>query len=551
MNQMNLDLTPEELVRSRFEAAGISIGSLDRRDYPGETIFIVRIAPPDYQKATSLANSIDHELSDINFKGFVTVRPAESTTTTPRWLKDGVADAKANELGTLLTARSRTSEIQPSLNYIPDTARNITTVTTPRHQLIFGRRGAGKTALMVEAKRRLAQERGASVWVNLQTLRLEAVQRSFVFICQRICDAMQAFLSETSRTPQVLSDIAAFRAHLDKLWAQPLVSDTEMARLIPSLQQILRRFLDSTSVRMFIFIDDLHYLPRTQQPILLDALHGAVRDCDAWLKIAGIKHLCRWFEPHPPRGLQTGHDADPIDLDITLENPSKAKAFLEEILVSYARTAGITSLASIFLNEALDRLVLASGAVPRDYLVLSAGAVRQAQRRERARVVGVQDVNKAAGEAAQVKLTELEDDASPSTGTPTIVTALQTIRAFCLDDKRTTYFRIDFRDKEQRPAEYGLIQDLMDLRLLHLIDSSLSDEHEAGRRSEVYMLDLSQFSGQRLKKQLKVIDFAAGHLVLKQTGTAAPAKVGGTPKQRQGLLRRGPLFALDTLAAPN
>jgi len=537
MTQLNLDITPDELIKSRFAKAGITIASLERRDYPGETIFVVRVAGPEYQIATALGNAIDHEIAELGFKGFVTVRKLEAPASAPRWLKEGVADPKANEFGSLLNARSRTSEIQPSLRYIPDTARNITTVTASRHQLIFGRRGAGKTALMVEAKRLLKEQRDVIVWVNLQTLRLESVQRSFVIICQRICDSMEGFLAETSRTPNVLSSIVELRQHLDKLSAQTAVSDTEMARLVPRLQEIIRRFLESTSVRMFIFIDDLHYTPRPNQPILLDALHGAVRDCDAWLKIAGIKHLCRWFDPHPPRGLQTGHDADHIDLDITLENPSKA----------YARTVGITSLASIIMNEALDRLVLASGAVPRDYIVLSAGAVRQAQRRERARVVGVQDVNKAAGEAAKVKLTELEDDASSSTGTPRIVTALQTIRAFCIDEKKTTYFRVDFRDKEQRPIEYGLIQDLMDLRLIHLIDSSLSDEKEAGRRSEVYMLDLSQFSGQRLKKKLKVIDFAAGHLVLKETGTTVPAKVGSTSKQRLGLLRRGPLFHLDTL----
>jgi hypothetical protein len=161
--------------------------------------------------------------------------------------------------------------------------------------------------------------------------------------------------------------------------------------------------------------------------------------------------------------------------------------------------------------------------------------------------VGVQDVNKAAGEAAKVKISELEDDASSAGGTSHLLTALQVLRRFCIDQKRCTYLRIDFRDKENRPTEYSLVQDLVDLRLLHLIESSLSDEHEAGRRSEVYMLDLSQFSGQRLKKQLKVLAFENGHLVLKETGTTAPKRSGDTPKKRLGLLRRGPLFALSNL----
>jgi hypothetical protein len=64
------------------------------------------------------------------------------------------------------------------------------------------------------------------------------------------------------------------------------------------------------------------------------------------------------------------------------------------------------------------------------------------------------------------------------------------------------------------------------------------------------MVDLSQFSGQRLKKRLKVLDFEGGHIVLKETGTNTPSKVGSTPKQRLGLLRRGPLFELKQLSPP-
>jgi len=400
---------------------------------------------------------------------------------------------------------------------------------------------------MVEAKRVVSKEGNLSVWINLQTLRLEPMQRTFVLICQRLCDAMQSFLIAASKAPLVLSALSKLRDDLERLSGLPQIASADAARLIPRLQQIIRRFLDSTAIRMFIFIDDLHYINHQEQPKLLDMIHGLVRDCDAWLKIAGIKHLSRWFQSHPPMGLQTLHDADHIDLDITLENPSKAKSFLEEILLSYARNVGVSSLSNLMLNQALDRLVLASGAVPRDYLILSAAAIRQAQRRERARVVGVQDVNKAAGDAAKVKITELEDDAVSAEGTPKILSSLQKVRAFCLDERKCTYFRIDFRDKEQRADGYGLIQDLMDLRLIHLIDPSLSDEHEAGRRSEVYMLDLSQFSGQRLKKRLKVLDFVSGHLVLKQTGTDIAAKSGVTPKQRLGILRRGPLFALAPL----
>jgi hypothetical protein len=162
--------------------------------------------------------------------------------------------------------------------------------------------------------------------------------------------------------------------------------------------------------------------------------------------------------------------------------------------------------------------------------------------------VGVQDVNKAAGDAAQAKITELEDDAASREGTTApILDGLQAIRRFCLDVKRYTFFRIDFADKEARPENYGTMQNLLDLRLIHLVHPSLSDERHAGKRSEVYMLDLSQFSGERLKKHLRVIDLVSGVIVLKETGADAEIRRGSTSKKLQAIFRRGPVFGLGEL----
>lgn len=540
---------PDDSISKAFKAAGIFITSLEKRTFPGETIFVVKVHEDDFSRGIEIGNALDFEIQSAGIKGFVTVRKTEpSPTKTSGKSASGVGDPRATELISLLNARSRASELQPSLSYIPDTAFNIKTATANRHHLIFGRRGVGKTALMVEAKRIVTEQGDSAVWINLQSLRFESVARAYCFICQRICDAMQVHFSGKQFPPSSLSQIVELNDELARVSRLEEVDDKILSRLIPRVQLVIRRFVDTASCHLYLFIDELHYFDRVKQPALLDALHGSVRDCNAWLKIAGIRHLSRWFQSHPPLGLQTGHDADHIDLDITLESPSKAKIFLEQILASYARNAGISGLSGLIINDALDRLVLASGAVPRDYLVLFGGAIRQAQRRDRARTIGVQDINKAAGDAAKVKLTELDDDTSGTATAQSLLSALNLLRAFCLDEKKYTFFRIEFLDKESHPDEYGLIQDLMDLRLVHLIDSSLSDPHEAGKKSEVYMLDLSQFSGQRLKKNLRALDFTNGHLVLKETGTTTVAKVGATPTQRIGILRRGPLFALNRLS---
>ncbi len=543
-----LERDAEQLVRSTFEGQGIAVASLDTRQYPEETIFVVTVPQEDVAAAAVVGNQVDQELAKRNFKGFVTVRKIEGARKGKADISQGVRSAVAAELVNLLTARSRTSEAQPSLSYIPDAAHNVSTATAPRHHLIFGRRGAGKTALMLEAKRVVEGEGHLSVWQNCQTLRSETAGRAFLWVALSICDRVQSFYGGRGVSPQVLLNTLRVREQIDQLLANRYADDESARSLLPGLQATLRRFLETTSLRLYLFIDDFHYF-QGDQPLLLDMLHGAVRDSNAWLKITAIKHLCRWFQANPPIGLQTGHDADHIDLDVTLEDPSRAKTFLEAVLSSYLPHVGLGSLSRLFATEALDRLVLASGAVPRDYLVLSGRAIREAQSREKAKKVGAQDVNRAAGEAAQVKINELQDDAASLSGTTKpIVDALDRIRSFCLDATRFTFFRVDFQDKEGHPRQYAFMQSLMDLRLIHLLNAGVSDERLAGRRSEVFMLDLSQFSAKRFKKGLRVLDFVGGRLVLKETGTSHLPRVGGDPRRLLGLFRRGPLFSLGNLS---
>ena len=548
MIQLQLPIDTETFIQNRFSEVGIEIQSIERKDYPGESIFVVHTTEDDFDRAARVGNTLDHELAAQGFDGFVAVRKAErEVKSVITRLKDGIKDPKATELVNLLTARSRTSEVQPSLSYVPDTAQNILTAITPRHHLIFGRRGTGKTALMVEAKQRIEREGCLSYWINIHTHRGESAHRIFVWVCRNVCEQMQVFYSKKKRIPQLLALISKLQDDADKLLTEKEISTDEVSRLVPYMQNVIRQFTDTNATRFYIFLDDLHYLPSAEQPKLLDLVHGTVRDSDAWLKVAGIRHLTRWFQEKPPLGLQTGHDADHIDLDVTLEEPSRAKTFLEQVFLRYARHVGISSLSSILSPTALDRLVLASGAVPRDYLTLSARAISQAQKREKARRVGVQDVGQVAGEAAKVKIAELEEDAASSEDTPSRIKGLDHILTFC-DEKSCTFFRIDFRDRQNHPDEYSIIRELMDGRLIHLVRASLSDIQKAGRRYEVYILDLSQFSSERFKLRIKTLDFQKGYIVFRETGTTIKPTIGNTSKRLSGILRRGSLFELKQLS---
>jgi hypothetical protein len=171
----------KHLVEDQLTSAGIPIIDISVREYPDEMFVIV--TKDDLPRAAEIGNRLDGILHEQGIDGFVTMRVGahEPPATTPTSLTKGVHDQRVSELVRLLTARSRTSEIQPSLSYVPDAAANISKVTAPRHHLIFGRRGAGKTSLMVEAKRIVEEAGNSAVWMNIQTYRREDAARVFMW----------------------------------------------------------------------------------------------------------------------------------------------------------------------------------------------------------------------------------------------------------------------------------------------------------------------------------------------------------------------------------
>lgn len=530
------------LVDQRYAEAGLVPRSVEIRSYPGEIIAIVEVAT-DYERALEIARTIDAEVTG----GFVTVRRFHGTPELElRTAVSGVHDARIAKLIELLNARERASETQPSLRYVADAEERIHLALAPRHHLVFGRRGVGKTALLLEA-RRISETQGATtLWVNMHPLRSLSADACFLNVAVRLCELGMSIARAEKGASQQLTEL---RRQAEALLAGAEKLPGRVAMLIPRLQQALARLCVETGKPIYIFLDDIHYVDPREVPRLLDLLHGVSRDSPIWLKVAGIRHQTRWFIPQPATGLQTGHDASIINLDVTLEQPARARDFLLNVLRGYVEECLAMPERRFLGSSAVDRLVLASGGVPRDFLSLCAAALQIARQRQSARTVGVQDVNSAAGRAAQIKLQELEDDAAAARGSSqALVEALNVVRTFLIDERQITFLRIDFLEKEQYPREYSLMQALMDLRMLHLIHSSVSDAHHAGRRSEVYLLDLSQYSGTRLKQRLEVLDFEKDHLMLRRTRSNDAPKPGETPRKLIELLRRGPVFDLTKLS---
>jgi hypothetical protein len=549
---MTIDVESNEPLSAAFAHAGVEVVTIEVKPYPDEINIVIYVVDDGFTRALEAVPEIERA---IQVEGepvrFLIVRKADPATvdTAHRAEKiSGVQDPKVAELVRLISAKSRVSSAEPSLVYVPDARANLSTVAAGRHHLVFGRRGAGKSALLMEARRQVKSEGALVSWTNVQTLRRESPQRVFLYVLNDILASLvsgRASVAATSRLALALSEMLD---QVEALLGMPETDLRDAERLVPRVQRAIAQYLDVEGVRLFVFVDDFYYVSRESQPLILDMLHGSVRDSKVWLKIASIRHLTNWWQASPPTGLQSGQDADLIDLDVTLQNPERASQLLEGILGAYARQVGITSLSRVFTRPALDRLVLASGAVPRDYMVLAVNAIGRAIRRPNAKYAGVQDVNQAAGDAASAKIQELEEDMAANSGVAQrTLETLGVVRAFCLDEQSFTYFLISYRDKEKNVAAYSLLTDLMDVRLMHLIDAGVSDPNQAGARFEAYMLDLSQFSGSRLKQRISVLDFEDGVFVAKQTRGAVEPTRGATSRELIGILRKAPVLDLARL----
>ncbi len=183
---MVLESDLKGVIEQEMKKVGISPVSIQIRTFPGEVIAIVEV-DRDYQRALIVAQELDSKIEN----GFVTVRYTKITNNKKsQKAVAGVHDSKVSDLLSLLSTRSRTSESQPSLRYIRDVEERLSVAMTPRHHLIFGRRGVGKTSLLLEARRLLEKDGAYVLWVNVQSLRSLGVGHAFLTIALKLCDLL-------------------------------------------------------------------------------------------------------------------------------------------------------------------------------------------------------------------------------------------------------------------------------------------------------------------------------------------------------------------------
>jgi hypothetical protein len=75
---------------------------------------------------------------------------------------------------------------------------------------------------------------------------------------------------------------------------------------------------------------------------------------------------------------------------------------------------------------------------------------------------------------------------------------------FCIEEAQANLFLID---KASSGKEVSLIQQLVDLRLIHFVSSRITVSKQPGKIFEAYMLDVSQYAGSRARRNFEIVPF--------------------------------------------
>jgi hypothetical protein len=276
-----------------------------------------------------------------------------------------------------------------------------------------------------------------------------------------------------------------------------------LRRHIMDYQQIFDELAAVSDGNSFLFLDDLYHIRKDNQAQVVDYMHSIGKGHKLWLKVGTIRHRTVWYvHGNPPVGMKLGDDAEEIDLDLTLEKYAITKDFLTKILSNLMASVRL-GIEDLMTAGAIDRLVLASGGVARDFLSIFRRSVDVARERK-GDTINAEDINKASGEYDTSKREEFKRDTYDEEEN-SLDSVFQKVREFCLEKVNSNCFLLN---KDAKGKHIDQIHELVDLKLLHLIRSRVTVKaSRQGQIYEAYMLDLSQYAGARKRRDLGMVEF--------------------------------------------
>lgn len=481
-----------------------------------------------------------------------------STATDPVTGTRRLDDPKLKKLEALIRKSFRVRDNRTPI-YV-DVAENLERIALDQHQIIFGRRGSGKSCLLIFFRRVVAPETDVhTIYILGDTIKTldypDVLIRLLLAIFEglpsrRRVSTIKRWLSRrTSESDEMITELRELLAlpiasrvrvttaqsqtsssgaqagarqgpvqagvHTDDSGTdsreEVRESDEQKIRTVDArladYKRVIQEEMEAAKCNFGVFIiDDFYLIHPEDQPDVIDYLHRLLRDTDLYLKVGTVRHRTRLLRTTPLQvGVQEAQDVDGFNLDHTLEDIDQTGAYLEEMLRKLGQEVFLSDAPAIMSDQARKDLILLSGGVPRDYLNIFVGGLERARRLKNRQRVTPTDLRQAAASLSQdTKLRDLRTDAGAEV--PVLETLFVDLVKFCLSEKRKTAFLISKEDIAAYPAVHDLILQLMDFKLIHLVDESTSAASGRPGRFEAYTLDFALFMEPR-RRNIEIVRF--------------------------------------------
>jgi hypothetical protein len=447
-----------------------------------------------------------------------------------------------------------------------------------QNHIVFGRRGAGKTSLVNSIK---GADNRIEVYLNLEDYKditfpnilIHVLVQLFTLLDEQIRSDVRWWRFRPSvyrarkRMKRVTNDLAKYLHQPDNEVQQVTTIEgslrqldvsanatgvaarggassnlsEEVMRSLPRdkteyLRLELTRYKDLiiaisalfNNSPIFLIMDDLYFVAKDIQPDLIDYFHRLTKGTELFLKLATIKHRSKLYRRTPDQyiGVELGHDIFEVDMDYTLDNFDELQAFMRQLLKNAVERSGAQlDVDDMFAGDGFAQLCLASGGVPRDFLSLFVTLANDAA--AAGQPIGKVQVNEAAIANLGSKMESMRRDSGDED--PVLEAYLKKIKRYIYDEKRTNAFLIAKDDLEADDQARQAIRELVDLRLIHLVDQNTSRAPSDGRRYEAYILDIALYDNARPRNFSQI----------------EPGR--RDEKARRDELRASPVFAIERL----
>lgn len=451
------------------------------------------------------------------------------------------------KLTAYIEENTRTS-VTSGISYIdPRNLRN--RVTLKQNHIIFGRRGAGKSSL-IKTVRDVSEKKYLYAYINLEDIKDVSFPNILIHVLNTFQQDICAQLRNETRFYQfgkkkkvkkvasiLNSAIEDFRNQIpnpDKyeedykskqgssytstigVKVEPIQigdelnenSEIEIAKkiykdkleslknAIPQLKSSINSINQYFPERpIFLILDDFYFLKKQVQIFFIDFFHRLTKDTHLFLKVATIRHRSKIYSKleQSHYGTEIGHDIHEIDLDYNLNRFEELKEFMRSLINQCATACGLTfEIDDIFSTGGFNQLCLASGGVPRDFLTLFVKVSNNYDDSTK-RKISKTNITEAAIQNMANKSSSMGIDSNDEKDI--LEAYLSFIKDKILNEKKTNMFLVSNSEIEKHSQSRQAIKELIDLRMIHLVESDTSASGgKGGQRYSAYIIDIGSYS---------------------------------------------------------